>query len=217
MSSSWNSSRSRGSRGRDPSLIQRYVDLDDAWNVQNDAYVALWQEAVNKGDAGEPDKVEVHWGPTTDELKKENITIVEGKGMFSEPFIFQSRPLDKRLSSPISPSYVPYIVKCGEEDSATNPSMPALGSDTYDPQVALNSWANDGDSTIQRLVTLANVVAPPITPLTLVLCAICNSDEHHTLDCSQFICFECEVPQPGHYPADCPNKSPSVYYDALDT
>ena len=95
--------------------------------------------------------------------------------------------------------------------------MPALGSDTYDPQVALNLWANDGDSTIQRPVVLANVVEPPITPLTLVLCAVCNSDEHHTPDCLQFICFECEVPQPGHYPADCPDKSPSVYYDALDT
>ena len=94
--------------------------------------------------------------------------------------------------------------------------MPALGSDTYDPQAALNSWANDGDSTIQRLVVLANIVEPPITPLTLVLCAICNSDKHHTPDCSQFICFECEVPQTGHYPTDCPDKSPSIYHDTLD-
>ena len=215
-SSSWNSSRSRGSRGRDPLLVQRYVDLDDAWNIQKNAYIALWQEAVDKGDAKEPDEVEVHWGPTTDELTKENVTIIEGEGMFSDPFIFQSRPLEKRLSSPIPPPYVPYTVKHGEEDSATNPSMPPR-SGAYDPQIALDQWAEDGDSAIQNLVALANIVLPPVTPLTLVLCAVCNSDLHHTPDCSQFIFFECEVPQPGHYPADCPDKSPSIYYDTLDT
>ena len=94
--------------------------------------------------------------------------------------------------------------------------MPSLGTNIYDPQAALAQWAEDGDSTIQNLVTLANVVSPPVTPLTLVLCAVCNSDLHHTPDCSQFTCFECDVPQPGHYPADCPDKSPSVYYDAFD-
>ena len=73
-----------------PSLVQRYVDIDDAWNVQNDAYVALWQDAVNNHDVEQPDKVEVHWGPTDDKLTKENLTIVEGKGTFTDPFIFQS-------------------------------------------------------------------------------------------------------------------------------
>ncbi len=198
-------------------LVQRYVDLDDAWNVQNDAYVALWQDAINKRDDEEPDEVEVHWGPTDDKLTKENLTIVEGEGTFTDPFIFQSRPLEQRLSSPLPPPFTPHTVKRGEEASATNPSIPPLGSDVYDPQVALAQWADDGDSTIQNLVALANIVSPPITPLTLVLCAVCNSDLHHTPDCSQFICFECEVSQPGHYPADCPDKSPSVYYDALDT
>ncbi len=93
--SSWNSSRSRGSHGRDPSLVQRYVDLDDAWNVQNDAYVALWQDAINKQDDEQPDEVEVHWGPTDDKLTKENLTIVESEGTFTDPFIFQSRPLEQ--------------------------------------------------------------------------------------------------------------------------
>ena len=183
--------------------------------MQNNAYVALWQDAVDKGDV-EQDEVNVQWGPTTDKLTTENVTIIEGEGTFSEPFIFQSRPLEKRLSSPVPPSYVPHAVKRGEEDSATNLSMPSLGTNNYDPQVALAQWAEDGDSAIQHLVALANVVSPPVTPLTLVLCAVCNSDLHHTSDCSQFICFECDVPQPGHYPADCPDKSLSVYYNAFN-
>ena len=95
--------------------------------------------------------------------------------------------------------------------------MPSLGTNNYDPQVALAQWAEDGDSTTQNLIALANIVSPPVAPLTLILCAVCNSDLHHTPDCSQFICFECEVSQPGHYSADCPDKSPSIYYDALDT
>ena len=157
--------------------------------MQNDAYVALWQDAVNNQDAKQPNEVEVHWGPTDDKLTKENLTIVEGEGMFSDPFIFQSCPLEQRLSSPLPPPFVPHTVKHGEEDSATNPSMPSLGTNNYDPQVALAQWADDGDSTIQNLIAL---------------------------DCSQFVCYECELPQPGHYPADCPDKSPSVYYDALN-
>ena len=216
-SSSWNSSGSPRPCGRDPSLVQRYVDLDDAWNEQNDAYVAKWQEAVDGWNATEPEQVEVHWGPTEDKLTKENLTIKEGEGTFSDPFIFQSRPLEQRLSSPTPPSYVPHTVKRGEEDSATNPSIPPLGNDDYDPQVALDQWANDGDSTILNLVARANVVAPPVEPLHLILCAVCGSDIHHTPDCSQYICYECEVPQPGHYPVDCPEKSPSIYYDAFDS
>ena len=74
--------------------------------------------------------------------------------------------------------------------------MPPLGSDTYDPQVALDQWANDGDSAVQNLIAFANVVAPPVEPLHLILCAVCRSDVHHTPDCSQYICYECEVPQP---------------------
>ena len=71
-----------------------------------------------------------------------------------------------------------------------NPSMPSPGTNNYDPQVTLAQWAEDGDSAIQNLIALANVVSPPVTPLTLILCAVCNSDVHHTPDCSQFICFE---------------------------
>ncbi len=82
--------------------------------------------------------------------------------------------------------------------------MPPLGSNIYDSQVALDQWANDGDSAIQNLVALANAVAPPVEPLHLILCAICGSDMHHTPDCLQFICYKCEVPQPGHYPVNCP-------------
>ncbi len=182
------------------------MDLDDTWNEQNDTYIARWQEAIDKQDTKQPDKVKVYWGPTTDKLTKENLTIIEGKGTFSNPFIFQSRPLKQRLSSPIPPPYVLHTVKRGEEDSATNPSMPPLGSDTYDPQVALDKWANDGDSAIQNLVALANIIAPPVSPLRLIICAICGSDIHHTPDCSQFICYECEVLQPGHYPANCPTS-----------
>ena len=74
------------------------MDLNDAWNEQNDAYVALWH-TVNKWDAKQPDEIEVHWGPTTNKLTKENVTIIEGEGMFSNPFIFQSRSLEQRLST----------------------------------------------------------------------------------------------------------------------
>ena len=184
------------------------MDLDDTWNKQNDAYVAKWQEAVDKQDTEQPNEVKVYWGPTMDNLTKENLTIIEGEGNFSDPFIFQSCPLKQRLSSPIPPPYIPHTVKRGEEDSTTNPSMPPLGSDIYDPQVALDQWANDGNSAI--------VIAPPFAPLHLILCAVCGSDVHHTPDCLQFICYECEVLQPGHYPTNCPNKSPSIYYEALD-
>jgi hypothetical protein len=55
------------------------------------------------------------------------------------------------------------------------------------------------------------------------LCAICSglrrhmeSLTHHTPDCVQYICMVCEVSQPGHYPADCPQCLPSVFHDALD-
>jgi hypothetical protein len=55
------------------------------------------------------------------------------------------------------------------------------------------------------------------------LCVICSglrhyeqSFTHHTPDCVQYICMVCEVSQPGHFPADCPQCSPSVYHDALD-
>ncbi len=54
--SSWGSTGPPRSRRRDPSLVQRYVDIDDAWNEQNDAYVALWQDAVDKGDVEQPTK-----------------------------------------------------------------------------------------------------------------------------------------------------------------
>ncbi len=196
--------------------MQRYVDLNNTWNEQNDTYIAKWQDTVNKWDAKQPDKVEVHWGPTTDKLTKENLTIINGEGTFSDPFIFQSCPLEKQLPSPLPPPFVPHTIRCGEEDSTTNPSMPSFGNNTYDPQVALDQWANDGERAIQNLIALATIVSPPIPPLTLVLCAVCISDLHHTPDCSQFICFECDVPQPGYYPADCPDRSPSVYYNALD-
>ncbi len=76
--------------------------------------------------------------------------------------IFQSCPLEKQLSSPLPPPFVPHNIKRGEEDLATNPSMPPLGSDIYDPQIALNQWAEDGNSDIQNLVALANIVSPPI-------------------------------------------------------
>ncbi len=91
------------------------MDLDDTWNEQNDAYVAKWQDAVNKWDAEQPDEVEVHWGPTTDKLTKENLTIIVGEVRFPDPFIFQSRPLKKWLSSPLPPSYIPHIVKCDKK------------------------------------------------------------------------------------------------------
>ena len=84
-------------------------------------------------DVEQPDEVEVHWGSTDDKLTKENLIIVEGEGTFTDPFIFQSRPLEQRLSSPLPLPFVPHTVKRGEEDSATNPSMPPLGSDVYDP------------------------------------------------------------------------------------
>jgi hypothetical protein len=62
------------------------------------------------------------------------------------------------------------------------------------------------------------------TPISLVpLCAICSglqrhaeSLTHHTPDCAQYICIVCEISRPGHYPADCPQRSPSVFHDALD-
>jgi hypothetical protein len=39
---------------------------------------------------------------------------------------------------------------------------------------------------------------------------------HHTPDCAQYICMVCKVSQPGHFPANCPQRSPSVYHDTLD-
>jgi hypothetical protein len=70
----------------------------------------------------------------------------------------------------------------------------------------------------------AAIFTPVSSPTPLVpLCAICSglrrytaSLTHHTPDCAQYICMICEVSQPGHYPADCPQRSPSVYHDALD-
>jgi hypothetical protein len=70
----------------------------------------------------------------------------------------------------------------------------------------------------------AAIFTPVSSSTSLVpLCAICSglrrhaaSLTHHTPDCAQYICMICEVSQPGHYPADCPQRSPSVYHDALD-
>jgi hypothetical protein len=70
-----------------------------------------------------------------------------------------------------------------------------------------------------------DATTPPISCSTSLvpLCAICSglrrhteSLTHHTPDCAQYICMVCEVSQPGHYPADCPQCSPSVFHDALD-
>ena len=51
---------------------------------------------------------------------------------------------------------------------------------------------------------------PPLIPM----CGICGSSAHHTPDCATYICFHCEVPQAGHYPADCPELE--EYFDATD-
>ncbi len=139
--------------------------------MQNNAYVALWQDAINKQNNEQPDEVEVHWGPTDDKLTKKNLTIVEGEGTFYNPFIFQSRPLEQQLSSPLPPlSFVPHTVKRGEEDLATNPSIPPLGSDVYNPQVALAQWAEDGDSTIQNLVAPLHLSLSSFVPSAIQTC-----------------------------------------------
>jgi hypothetical protein len=57
------------------------------------------------------------------------------------------------------------------------------------------------------------------SPSSVPLCAICSSIEHyehHTPDCVQYVCFICEVLQPGHFPANCPQRTPSVYHDTFD-
>ncbi len=43
--------------------------------------------------------------------------------------------------------------------------MPSLGNDNYDSQVALDQWAEDGNSAIRNLIALANIVSPPIPPV----------------------------------------------------
>jgi hypothetical protein len=77
---------------------------------------------------------------------------------------------------------------------------------------------------LNRLSTFDYVATAIFTPTSSVsLCAICSglhryaeSLTHHTPNCVQYICMVCEVSQHGHYPADCPRHSPSVYHDALD-
>ncbi len=90
-----------------------------------------------------------------------------GKDMYTNPFIIQSQPLVNRLSSPLPLLFIPHTVRCGEEDSATNPSMPSLGNDNYDPQVALDQWVEEGNNTIRNLVAFVNIVLLPVPPLHL--------------------------------------------------
>jgi hypothetical protein len=70
---------------------------------------------------------------------------------------------------------------------------------------------------------LVDNTTPLLSLIPVPLCAICSglrqyerSLTHHTPDCIQYICMVCEVSQPGHFPADCPQRSPSVYHDAHD-
>jgi len=63
---------------------------------------------------------------------------------------------------------------------------------------------------------LVNVFSDPtIQPPPLIpTCGVCGSSAHHTPDCATYVCFHCEVPQAGHYPADCPDLE--EYFDTTD-
>lgn len=57
----------------------------------------------------------------------------------------------------------------------------------------------------------------PMDPIPdAVTCTACDSTEHHTPDCQQYICYYCETKGSGHYLNDCPAKPSSVYFDALE-
>jgi hypothetical protein len=186
------SSSSSGSTGsprphrRDPSLIQRYVELDDAWYEENDKQVDEWNKAVMNWSNEQPKDAEEVW-------KNEEV-------YWGTP-----KPLEEQLSSP-------HPVKREYERSDTDPSMPHLveshPSDN-DVQTCLDQWANNGDDHVQQLIALANTSSPSVSLTHLVLCALCGTDQHHMPDCSQYKCHECDTPQAGHYPADCPNKDVS--------
>jgi hypothetical protein len=194
--SSSSSSRSTGSprpRRRDPSLIQRYVELDDAWYEENDKHVDEWNKAVMNWSNEQPKDAEEVW-------KNEEV-------YWGTP-----KPLEERLSSP-------HPVERGYERSDTNPSMPRLAGShpsEYDAQAYLDQWANDGDDHVKNLVALANTSSPPVSLTHLVLCALCGTDQHHTPDCPTYKCHECDTSQAGHYPADCPNKDVSYVEDETD-
>jgi hypothetical protein len=72
-------------------------------------------------------------------------------------------------------------------------------------------------------MSLPNIYAVPITPSfpdQPFSCDICTVSQrafidHNTPDCSQFICFICEMKQPGHFPEDCPERSTTTIPDNM--
>jgi hypothetical protein len=169
---------------RDPSLLRDYRAIDEEWHKKNDDTVAEWNVAVSRW----TDEEAGTWGP---EVKQR------------------------------SPSPVPSIPL---SDFKTRSSMPLLAdksppsydsSKAYDVQAEIVHWVTtanpaiqgieDIEETIAHLVTLASV-SPPKLPLSVIICGVCDSHDHHTPDCSRYICYECDKLQAGHYPANCPNK-----------
>jgi hypothetical protein len=80
-------------------------------------------------------------------------------------------------------------------------------SEAYDVQAEIAHWVmtanppiqgiEDIEETIAHLVTLASV-SPPKLPLSVIICGVCDSHDHHTPDYSQYICYECNeviIPQ----------------------
>ena len=104
------------------------------------------------------------------------------------------------------------------------------GSDTRDNRPLQSIEVGDhGDDTCPRSLlermTLPDDDAVPITPapsgsLPRFACTICSLTrarvDHNTPDCRHYICFACGRTQPGHWPEDCPGRTPDRYYDASD-
>jgi len=104
------------------------------------------------------------------------------------------------------------------------------GSDSRDnrPLQSIKVDDHGGDACPRSLLermTLPDDDAVPNTPtpsasLPRFACTICNLTrarvDHNTPDCRHYICFACRRTQPGHWPEDCPGRTPDRYYDASD-
>jgi hypothetical protein len=114
------------------------------------------------------------------------------------PMVMQQRRTANRLTPP------PHAMD--GSDLQDNRSVRIVDVDDYDdcscPQSLLD-WMSS-----------PNICAAPITPSfpnQPFSCDICMASRqafinHNTPDCSQFICFICEMKQPGHFPEDCPER-----------
>jgi hypothetical protein len=114
------------------------------------------------------------------------------------PMVVQQRRTANRTTPP------PHAMD--GSDSRDNRSVQVVDVDDYNDCSCPRSLLERMSS--PNAYAVSTIPSFPDQPFS---CDICMSSrqtfiDHDTPDCSQFICFVCEMKQPGHFPKNCPER-----------